>query len=883
MISKTNNKADGPSKPVKVRVAPSNTQRANGISPELHSQSVRALTAAIRNCKKARKMLNSGKIDVEKDQICIVYPVQSKDVMDSDVNLDQQENVGFADNVVGEQTAVPAVMKDFYLDSSNDVKLGNFLSRPVLIKTITWVENTEISDTVFPWRTYFEDPAIKRKLDNHYLLRCKLKIKVVLNASPFYYGCGLISYRPLQAYQPAIIYSGVGAGNIPLIARSQRPNICIYPQTSQGGEMELPFLYHKNWLDATSADDLEGMGILNFDSFTLLENANSVAGQGVTIQVYAWAEDVEILGPTIDMAVQSCDEYDKGVVSAPASALARYSSYFMNIPYLAPFATATNLISTAVGSAAKLFGYTNVPVIADVHAFKSQPFPQFASAHVGTPLEKLTLDPKNELSVDSRVAGVDLGDELMISSIVKRESFLYNAFWTATDAADHLIFAAAVNPAFCELNGLTSQNAIQYIPMGIPNMMFRNWRGDMVFRIKFICSQYHRGRAKIAWDPKGDISIVNETTSRVFTKIVDITSENDVEFIVPYMQPTSYLETEQQNRRFGGTPVTANSSDNGMLTIRVLTAQTSPVASADIRVLVFVKGSENLEFANPMDFAPDLSPYTVQSKDVFDSPVHSDMGLEPSKVSDSINLVHMGENIVSLRELMRRDCYVMTLSSGQAPSGTFASYEMKISRMPLYPGYDGGGINSASSYLGPGTVPYNYVKWTPINWVTQCFVGYRGAIHWHANPYFANETPIHSFHVVRNSVNPLSSSGYSFKTTATFSNFSGLAYQNIRLRGNLSSGSSVTNPTAQPALGVSAPMYSAFKMLPSTPSERTLGTSDLGTDRDSIQFTVNYIAKVTPTSGDRLTVDYFVSIGTDFNPIFFLNVPTLFEYSLPSP
>lgn len=813
--------------------------------------------------------------------------VQSKDIMGTDSpnpTEDQQENVGFSSDVTGSIVTVPMSMSDYNVDSSTNVELGKFLSRPVLISTITWLENDIVDEFVQPWSSYFNTASIRRKLDNYYLLRCNLHIKVVINASPFYYGCVQMAYRPLNIFGPAPIYSGAGAGDITLMGRSQRPHICVYPQNCQGGEMVLPFLYHQNWLNATDIDALEGMGILNFDSFGILANANSVVGQGVTIQVYAWAEDVQLAGPTIDLALQSKDEYGKGVVSAKASAIARYADILSNIPVMAPFATATSMVASAIGQAASIFGYTNVPVIDPVHAFRMHPLPQFASAHIGTPMEKLTMDPKNELSIDPRIAGVDIGDELMVSSMVQRESYLTQVTWSAVEPTNALLFASAVNPALCLRNPGTNQEFLQLTPMGIPNMMFSNWRGDLVFRIKFICSKYHRGRVKISWDPVGQLTTTAETTSLVYTKIVDITSENDIEFVVPYTQLTSYLKTEEYNARFGSGLVTPSFGvDNGMLTVRVLTQQTSPVASADISLLMYVRGSNNLEFANPRSFAPALSPYAVQSKDVYDVPTLTNVGVKPSVASDSMNLIHMGETVVSLREIMRRDCYVQTSTDVSLDSNEWKLTLFRIPRLPSYRGFDGAGYSTAQSTFNASSKPYNYSLWTPLNWVSQCFVGHRGSIHWSANLYSYTDKTRHDFVAFRQTRSALSSSTFALTISRSTASESFILHNNAVNRDSLFSGGSQTNPKVQPTLTVSAPMYSRFKFLPTSAASRNLGETEFDTDKDAIQFQTNYYTPGTGNAQDRVFIDLFCSIGTDFNLIFFLNVPTLYLYSTPFP
>jgi hypothetical protein len=74
----------------------------------------------------------------------------------------------------------------------------------------------------------------------------------------------LVSYTPLLEYfNPALINgdpAGIGRDNI---SRSQRPHIYLYPQNNQGGEMVLPFLWHREWLDISELDDVQSMGTID--------------------------------------------------------------------------------------------------------------------------------------------------------------------------------------------------------------------------------------------------------------------------------------------------------------------------------------------------------------------------------------------------------------------------------------------------------------------------------------------------------------------------------------------------------------------------------------------------------------------------------------------
>lgn len=115
----------------------------------------------------------------------------------------------------------------FYEGFSADASISKFLERPVLISSYTWEENTDLAYTVFPWFSYFNDPAIKRKIDNYALLSCNLRIKIMINASPFYYGLAYASYLPLPIFVDQRTIIDVGGSRASQVPFSQRQHVCL--------------------------------------------------------------------------------------------------------------------------------------------------------------------------------------------------------------------------------------------------------------------------------------------------------------------------------------------------------------------------------------------------------------------------------------------------------------------------------------------------------------------------------------------------------------------------------------------------------------------------------------------------------------------------------
>jgi hypothetical protein len=132
------------------------------------------------------------------------------------------------------------------------------------------------------------------------------------------------------------------------------------------------------------------------------------------------------MGPTTSLALQS-DEYSttSGTISGPAMAVAGYSRYFENIPFIGSFARATNIGATAVASIAKLFGYSNPPMIDDVHPFQPKSFHAFANVETRMPIDKFCVDPKNEVTIDNTVCDIDPIDPLSFKNTYERISYRY--------------------------------------------------------------------------------------------------------------------------------------------------------------------------------------------------------------------------------------------------------------------------------------------------------------------------------------------------------------------------------------------------------------------------------------------------------------------------
>lgn len=770
-------------------------------------------------------------------------------------------------------------------DATSGADLHDFLQRPVLINTYTWNESDPVGTTVTinPWQLFFNNTSIKNKLTNYAWLKCDLKIKILVNASPFYFGTTLVSYHPLPNFHTESITKDGGTRYF--IPYSQRPHVWIYPQNNEGGEMTLPYLWPKNWISTLVNQDFIDMGQLTYFPVVTLQSANGVTAGGVTISTYAWAENVVLSGPTTGLVMQS-DEYSDKPISSVATAISKAAGALSGLPMIGKFMTATQIGARTVASVAASLGFSNPPVIDNAMPVKIQGLPQLASPEISYPIEKLTIDPKNELTVDPSCVGIPPNDELSIQHLVGKESYLCTFPWSSTDSADALLFNSAVTPVMFDLENVNTK-PLFFTPMGWVSNLFNHWRGDLIFRFRFICTQYHRGRVRIMFDPSGSsaANILNTTAtqSTVFNEIVDLTKDTNVEVRVPYQQALAWCttfnptSTSQIPFTVGNSTIfnhVANTS-NGLIAVRVVTGLTSPILASTIQCIVSVRGAENLEFANPSDIYKNYSYFVAQSDEYEETECTSVIaGHKIPQLDPNRYLVNFGEQIVSIRQMLRRfQWYRSTIRAGTT-SGTVSFKQFKMYKIPPFYGYQANGWDTAKGLITTATTyNMNVCGNTYLHWILPAFIGQRGSINY--SIVQDSQSPAPQF-VTRQPNTTLAAVAFSDYNSATGGD--GIMTIGMKvgaLNGASSSGMTGNSNFAMGSITWQMPNYSAYKFNVSSPANFNATISQ---DDSSKQSQVILTGVNRSTTGTNFN-HWFVGAGTDFMPVFFLNVPTVFVYS----
>jgi len=783
--------------------------------------------------------------------------------------------VSFFDAEPGFTTTVESHPDPTYnVGATSATDIAQFLGRPLEIKRWSDGLGAVTVQDIFPWEAYFDNALVKKKLDNFALIRCKLHVKILVNAAPIWWGMSALSYTPQLSM---VVYD---SGDATPMTASQRPHVYINPTTSQGGCLCLPFFHNSNWLDLSDKDEFTNMGRLRFQYMSSqgLRCSTNPTSQKVEYTVFAWATDVVMSQTTTAVSMQA-DEYATGPVSSVASSVANVAGKLTSVPWLKPYAKATEIGASAIGRIAHIFGFSRPAVLDNPSHVMNEPFGQMANCGTHELVDRIVLDTKNELCIDSRTVGLDGTDEMGISSIATRESFIGVAFWRENDSAEDRLFIARVTPSMVVSTGTHSR---QPTTLDFVSRPFQYWRGDIIYRIVVAASKFHRGRLIVQWDPHARVD-GGTPVNAVASQILDLSVSRDMEFRVPYAAHTPFLLTAGGTNNYtpkagfrdtlGG--IIAQSPDkeydNGSLSIRVLNPATGMSDTNEyLDVMVFVRGADNFEVAAPINFHKDLKVvgpgYSLQADEISTdfSPVSdSPVPIIPTNSvdQDATYSVCMGEKITSFRALLKRYNYAEIITFSNDPTAGIATVLSSTrSRWPLPRGRMDDGIDDFVS--GPG----NITNLTLFNYLQGAFVGMRGSSRWKFNTL--NSVPTQEISVMRETLK-LAKGTYSTHFTVSSSANPNEVKQQL-LPHVKHGGYSLTNGNTQIGVQVEFPQYSRYRFISASPYSIPLGQESQDTDTDSITLRT---VQAHTGSLDRFIVTAHHAVGDDFSLFFFLRTP----------
>lgn len=767
---------------------------------------------------------------------------------------------------------------------SRDDSIAKFFERPIVISTSSWtpLQGSAFTSILDPWTLFFGNPRVINRVNNFSLMRANLHVRFMINGNGFYYGRLMADYAPLPLNDQCSSYSTLIAENA--VQASQRLKVFIDPSDCCSTQLDLPFVYYKDAISPISAE-WGNLGKIYIRELNGLKHANA-STQPINIQVMAWATDVYLALPT---SVNSSalvtqageDEYGSTPVSTTATAVAQVASKFANAPVIGAYARATEVAMNGVSAVAKMFGYSRPAVVAPLEGMRPTYVSSLAPTNAGDNVEKLSVDIKQELTIDPGVIGIDLEDELSIANIAARESFLTSFAWTTARTAGSLLWNTYVTPHVTRM-----VSATVYQPAcAFASYPFQFWRGKMRYRFQVVGSGYHKGRLRIVWDPWYAASVEGNVQ---MTKIIDISEDRDVTIEVDWGQPTHYLNSLGFSARstavYGtaqrGTP--SGETYNGVLAVYVMNDLATPnsVVNNDISINVFVSCND-MEVGMPTGkFTSLANEYSVvvQAGEQEDMNMDSEPGCGPATAEHRVgvdgtssedSLVYLGERIASFRQMLKRYHFHSSIFVKNTSATVPGTWSVNLPDYPPYYGY-----NAATMHVTTGAKKFNYVRNGIMHYLAPAFVGSRGA---QRSKYVVN-TPtgaeVQLACVERGSTGAVNITSLVQSTSVTSQNdYARAIFTNRTTCGR---GAAITPPTKQNVLELEFPYYNNVRFDESRLIDST------STSATSTQFPTHTLELVLAPGILPVSVDRYISVGEDFTFFWFQGCPPLSTLSAPA-
>jgi len=458
--------------------------------------------------------------------------------------------------------------------------------------------------------------------------------------------------------------------------------------------------------------------------------------------------------------VQTSEKSDAntGPISAPASAVAEAAGLLSNVPVIGPFAMATSIGASAVSSIARLFGFSRP------RDFSKPNYPHqvnISSAIGEVRAKNLTTDPNQETTIDSSFLGEN-GDSLSYENTIFRWGFAHRYQWSQSTAVGGGVFAFPVTPRFCTPVGIGGVAYYAPTPLAYCSSLFTAWRGTIKYKICIPANRFVRGKLRIYWTPRYTGATLDVISNNSLSVLVDLTQTIEMDLHVPYMSENMYRAVGPY---VGTSTASEDKNINGYLVAVVEEPLIANNSTWFAEILIYTAAGDDFELAipsnqnimnqtfdlvNPLNafqstgmqvVAIDIQADTVEYNDqwyektaslsnsVNPAMVESVSLLPESIATNTPSLIHIGENVPSLRPICKR-----FTSLQLTPMTTVPTRHFTFQFIPYLPMPRSIAETTATDYQ---ISPYCT---TPTSFLSRMFGGVRGTMRYAVMNEYAGST-----------------------------------------------------------------------------------------------------------------------------------------------
>jgi hypothetical protein len=469
-----------------------------------------------------------------------------------------------------------------------------------------------------------------------------------------------------------------------LVQRTTLPHVELDLCCDTEATIRIPFNSSLNWYPIAATDaagnTYGSWGYLYVTPYVPLAAASGNLSASFTL--YGHFEDVQLISAAVPQSgrlnfskksrkSETEVEQDSANIGPISSALIKVrdaSSILSSIPLLSSYASGVSWFADIGASAAKVFGWSKPVVLSPSTRVTQNYLPYTANTDGPDESFPLSLSYENSVGIANGFSGTDV-DEMSFQFLSTIPVWTSTLSWSASSAADTLLGSFTVSPSFNVFTTTVNTASFSHFsPLQLIAQHFNYWRGSMVYKFKFVKTEFHSGRLSITFNPNNTIVATTVTPTLadspyVHRQVIDIREANEFTFVIPFISDSPYKLLS-----------TASESGTGVFSIRILDPLVAPdTVSQSISLIVERCAGPDIEFAVP---SPCLYNYytgiTPQSGNPFSSVsegstvcsnLNTTIGSSLIKSDNSLNALHcIGEKISSFRTLLKLPCEMVPIT-----------------------------------------------------------------------------------------------------------------------------------------------------------------------------------------------------------------------------
>lgn len=171
--------------------------------------------------------------------------------------------------------------------------------------------------------------------------------------------------------------------------------------------------------------------------------------------------------------------------------------------------------------------------------------PNLASYAMNTRVKNFALDPFN--GVTRSLPNLNSSSDNLSFAMMKRPGIIFSAAWTTAMVPDNILTVIAVTPGI----SIFSTPYYYPTPLAYGSQLAKMWRGSIKYKFKLPANRFVRGKLRIIWAPNQlPVSSANTVlphydtvVQNAITIMIDVTVTTEVEFEIPWGQIEPFKAT----------------------------------------------------------------------------------------------------------------------------------------------------------------------------------------------------------------------------------------------------------------------------------------------------------------------------------------------------